>query len=176
MAVVYGDFGTAYQSLGVVYGDMGTSPMYVYSSTFTNGIKHEDDIIGVLSIIFYTITLIALIKYVFIVLRAAYNGDGGTFALYSLICRHVNVGLIPSPEAEDGDLSTSGQDDRHTLLALRLKSKLENSKSCKLFLLLATMLGTSMVIGDGVLTPCISGMVQLITTFLSICNKLNFIN
>ncbi|KAI3682268.1 hypothetical protein L2E82_49989 [Cichorium intybus] len=65
----------AFQSLGVVYGDLGTSPLYVFSSTFPNGIKHEDDILGVLSIIFYTITLITVIKYVMIVLRANDNGD-----------------------------------------------------------------------------------------------------
>ncbi|KAK0575075.1 hypothetical protein LWI29_033673 [Acer saccharum] len=39
-------FQLAYQSLGVVYGDLGTSPMYVFSSTFPNGVKHEDDIDG----------------------------------------------------------------------------------------------------------------------------------
>ncbi|XP_059292459.1 potassium transporter 5-like [Lycium ferocissimum] len=158
MTLVYGDLGTAFHSLGVVYGDMGTSPMYVYSSTFSNGIKHEDDIIGVLSIIFYTITLIALVKYIFIVLRATYNGEGGTFALYSLICRHANVGLILSQGAEDGDLSTCSQElpNDANRLALRLKYKLENSKTWKLFLLLAAMLGTSMVIADSVLTPCIS--------------------
>lgn len=69
----------AFQSLGVVYGDIGTSPLYVYASTFTNGIKHVDDILGVLSLIFYTLTLIPLIKYVFIVLHANDNGDGKDF-------------------------------------------------------------------------------------------------
>ena len=66
----------AFQSIGIVYGDIGTSPLYVYASTFTDGIKHNDDILGVLSMIFYTITLIPLIKYVMIVLRANDNGDG----------------------------------------------------------------------------------------------------
>ncbi|XP_059295287.1 potassium transporter 5-like [Lycium ferocissimum] len=148
----------AFQSIGVVYGDIGTSPLYVYSSTFLNGIKHEDDILGVLSLIFYTITLIPLIKYVFIVLRANDNGDGGTFAIYSLICRYAKVGLIPSQEAEDRDVSTFKLElpNRRTRRASKLKSMLENSKFAKFFMLSATMLGTSMVIGDGVLTPCIS--------------------
>ncbi|KAG1338641.1 hypothetical protein COCNU_04G009470 [Cocos nucifera] len=73
------DWGTvmrlAFQSVGIVYGDIGTSPLYVYASTFTEGIRHEDDILGVLSLILYTITLITLVKYVFIVLRANDNGD-----------------------------------------------------------------------------------------------------
>ena len=66
----------AFQSIGIVYGDIGTSPLYVYASTFTNGIKHNDDILGVLSLIFYTLTLIPLFKYVFIVLKANDNGEG----------------------------------------------------------------------------------------------------
>ncbi|TYG93717.1 hypothetical protein ES288_A11G132900v1 [Gossypium darwinii] len=95
----------AFQSIGIVYGDLGTSPLYVYSSTFSNGIKHKDDVLGVLSLVFYTLTLLPLIKYVFIVLRATDNGEGGTFALYSLICRYAKVSLIPSQQAEDRRVS-----------------------------------------------------------------------
>ncbi|XP_023892774.1 potassium transporter 5 [Quercus suber] len=148
----------AFQSIGIVYGDIGTSPLYVFASTFPNGIKHNDDILGVLSIIFYTLTLIPLVKYVFIVLRANDNGDGGTFALYSLICRYAKVGLIPSQQAEDQEVSNFQLELPSNRLkrASWLKSKLENSQFAKFFLLFATMLGTSMVIGDGVLTPCIS--------------------
>ncbi|PON70662.1 Potassium transporter [Parasponia andersonii] len=148
----------AFQSIGIVYGDIGTSPLYVYSSTFTEGIKHNDDILGVLSLIFYTITLIPLIKYVFVVLKANDNGDGGTFALYSLICRYAKVGLTPNEQAEDRDVSNFELELPSNSLkrASKLKSKLENTKFAKYFLLFATMLGTSMVIGDGVLTPCIS--------------------
>lgn len=148
----------AFQSIGVVYGDIGTSPLYVYASTFSDGIKNRDDILGVLSLILYTITLIPLIKYVFIVLSANDNGDGGTFAMYSLICRYAKVGLIPSQEASDQDVSTFKLElpNKRLRRASKLKSKLENSRFAKNLLLLATMLGTSMVIGDGVLTPCIS--------------------
>jgi KUP system potassium uptake protein len=66
----------AFQSMGIVYGDLGTSPLYVYSSIFADGVKANDDILGVFSLIFYTITLVTLVKYVFIVLRATDNGDG----------------------------------------------------------------------------------------------------
>ncbi|XVF21920.1 hypothetical protein REPUB_Repub12eG0130500 [Reevesia pubescens] len=148
----------AFQSIGVIYGDIGTSPLYVYASTFTGGINHNDDILGVLSLILYTITLIPLIKYVFIVLRANDNGDGGTFALYSLICRYARVGLIPSQQAEDADVSNFQLElpSKRLKRASIVKYKLENSNFAKIFLLIITMLGTSMVIGDGVLTPCIS--------------------
>lgn len=72
----------AFQSLGIVYGDIGTSPLYVFSSTFTDGIKDKDDILGVLSLIYYTITLIPLVKYVLVVLRANDNGDGEPYMLF----------------------------------------------------------------------------------------------
>lgn len=68
--------GLAFQSLGIVYGDIGTSPLYVYASTFTDGIKHKDDILGVLSLIIYTILFIPMIKYVCMVLWANDNGNG----------------------------------------------------------------------------------------------------
>lgn len=96
-----------------------------------------------------------------------YNGFiGGTFALYSLICRYAKVGLIPSQEAEDSNVSNYQLElpSKRLETASRLKSKLENSHFAKLFLLFATMLGTSMVIGDGVLTPSISGAFILIIT------------
>lgn len=66
----------AYQSVGVVYGDLGTSPLYVFKSTFVKGVQNRDDIIGALSLILYTLTIIPLIKYIFIVLRANDNGEG----------------------------------------------------------------------------------------------------
>ncbi|XP_057964336.1 potassium transporter 5-like [Malania oleifera] len=148
----------AFQSIGVVYGDIGTSPLYVFASTFPDGVNHSDDIIGVLSIIFYTITLLTLLKYVFIVLYANDSGDGGTFALYSLICRYAKVGLIPSVHAQDSAVSNYKLEMPSNKLrrATTLKTMLENSPFAKFSLLYATMLGTSMVIGDGVLTPCIS--------------------
>ncbi|KAL8513460.1 hypothetical protein ACS0TY_012791 [Phlomoides rotata] len=148
----------AFQSIGVVFGDLGTSPMYVFPSIFSDGIKDNDDILGALSLIFYTITLLPLVKYVLIVLRANDNGEGGTFALYSLICRYAKVGLIPSQEIEDHDVSTFKLElpSNSTRIASKLKSKLEKSVFAKYALLLSTMLGTSMLIGDGILTPCIS--------------------
>nr|GEW69626.1 potassium transporter 19-like [Tanacetum cinerariifolium] len=148
----------AFQSIGVVYGDIGTSPLYVYASTFTDGIKHKDDILGVLSIIFYTITLIPVIKYVVIVLRANDHGDGGTFALYSKLCRYAKVGLIPSEQAEDREVSNFRLElpNKSNRIASSIKQTLESSNFSKFSLLFVAMLGTSMVIGDGILTPSMS--------------------
>lgn len=66
----------AYQSLGVVYGDLGTSPLYVFYNTFPNDVKDPEDVIGALSLIIYSLTLVPLLKYVFIVLTANDNGQG----------------------------------------------------------------------------------------------------
>lgn len=76
----------AFQSIGIVYGDIGTSPLYVLSSTFGGGIKDSEDILGVLSLIFYTITLLPLIKYVWIVLQATDNGQGNPTLLIFSSC------------------------------------------------------------------------------------------
>lgn len=79
----------AYQATGVIYGDIGTSPLYVYSSTFSSEPNH-DDLLGALSLIIWALTLIVTIKYICIVLLADDEGDGGTFAMYSLISRYVS--------------------------------------------------------------------------------------
>ncbi|CAN4097074.1 unnamed protein product [Withania somnifera] len=148
----------AFQSVGVIYGDIGTSPLYVFESTFTDKIGHKDDILGVLSLIIYTIILVPMTKYVFIVLWANNNGDGGAFALYSLLCRYAKVSLIPNQEPEDRELSHYSLDipSNHIRRAQRIRHSLEKSKFAKFFLVFLAILGTSMVIGDGVLTPCIS--------------------
>lgn len=67
----------AFQTLGVVYGDMGTSPLYVFSDVFSKvPITSDVDVLGTLSLVMYTIALIPLIKYVFVVLKANDNGEG----------------------------------------------------------------------------------------------------
>ncbi|KAJ1292422.1 hypothetical protein BS78_02G390200 [Paspalum vaginatum] len=151
----------AYQSLGVVYGDLSISPLYVYKSTFAEDITHSEtneEIFGALSFVFWTLTLIPLLKYVTIVLRADDNGEGGTFALYSLICRHANVSLLPNRQVADEELSTyklqHPPEDAHR--SSRVKAWLEKHTALRTALLVMVMIGTCMVIGDGVLTPAIS--------------------
>lgn len=66
----------AFQTLGVVYSSLGTSPLFVFGSAFGDvSIGDTSDILGALSIIIYTLTLIPLIKYVFVVLRANSNEE-----------------------------------------------------------------------------------------------------
>ncbi|KAK1437036.1 hypothetical protein QVD17_02821 [Tagetes erecta] len=150
----------AYQSLGVVYGDLSTSPLYVYKTTFSGKLSlHEDDeeIYGVLSFIFWTFTLIALLKYVFIVMSADDNGEGGTFALYSLLCRHAKLSMLPNQQETDEKLSAYGvKKTAETWQSFALKSFFEKHTKFRKGLLIFVLLGTCMTIGDGVFTPAIS--------------------
>ena len=87
-------------ALGVVYGDIGTSPLYTMQ-TFLNGqggLAHTDRaaVLGILSLVFWSITLITTVKYVFIAMRIDNKGEGGIFALYSLIRRHGAWLAIPA--------------------------------------------------------------------------------
>ncbi|KAH0851124.1 hypothetical protein HID58_094969, partial [Brassica napus] len=148
----------SFQSLGIVYGDLGTSPLYVFYNTFPDGINDSEDVIGALSLIIYSLLLIPLIKYVFIVCKANDNGQGGTLAIFSLLCRHANVNLIPNQQRSDENLTTYSR----TLVAegsfaAKTKKWLESRHSKKRALLVIVLLGTCMMIGDGILTPAISG-------------------
>ena len=149
----------AYQSLGVVYGDLSISPLYVYTSTFAEDIEHSEtneEIFGTLSFVFWTLTLVPLFKYVFVVLRADDNGEGGTFALYSLICRHAKVSLLPNRQHSDEALSTYKMEEPPAKMNSMVKLLLEKYKALHTALLIVVLLGTCMVIGDGLLTPAIS--------------------
>ncbi|KAH7838038.1 hypothetical protein Vadar_021372 [Vaccinium darrowii] len=147
----------AFQSLGVVYGDLGTSPLYVFYNTFPHGVQDPEDVIGALSLIIYSLTLIPLLKYVFIVCKANDNGQGGTFALYSLLCRHAKIHTIPNQHRTDEDLTTYSRNAFHEhSYAAKTTRWLEKYASRKHALLVLVLVGTCMVIGDGILTPAIS--------------------
>jgi KUP system potassium uptake protein len=90
----------AYQSVGVIYGDIGTSPLYVFSSTFTEPPKRAD-LLGALSLILWSLTMMVTVKYILIILRADNDGEGGTFSTYSLLSRYVSVLLTTEPRRTD---------------------------------------------------------------------------
>ncbi|KAH9670119.1 Potassium transporter 7 [Citrus sinensis] len=151
----------AFQTLGVVFGDVGTSPLYTFDVMFSKApINDNEDILGALSLVLYTLILIPLVKYVFVVLWANDDGEGGTFALYSLICRHAKVSLLPNQLPSDARISSfrlkvpSPELER----SLKIKERLETSLTLKRLLLMLVLAGTSMVIADGVVTPAMSVM------------------
>ncbi|OBS19478.1 hypothetical protein FPOA_11204 [Fusarium poae] len=152
----------AWQSTGVVYGDIGTSPLYVFSSTFTEQPSWHD-LVGALSIIIWSLTLIVTVKYCFIVLSADDDGQGGTFALYSLLSRYANIArtdpngperIVVRLDRETGaDLAPAGRIARDFL---------ERSRAAQSVLKIVGVLGVSMVVADSILTPAQSvlGAVQ----------------
>ncbi|PBP19255.1 potassium transporter [Diplocarpon rosae] len=150
----------AYQSTGVIYGDIGTSPLYVYSSTFSSEPSYQD-LVGVLSVIIWSLTLMVTVKYVLIILYADNEGEGGTFSTYSLLSRFANItkrdpreaSLIKMERYVTGDIEGAN---------LRIRSRIENSKFARGLLKTIGVLAVSMVMADGVLTPAQSvlGAVQ----------------
>ena len=76
-------------ALGVVYGDIGTSPLYAVREIFFNHQHHVEtsaqNVLGVISLVFWALTIIVSFKYVVLVLRADNDGEGGVFALFSLL-------------------------------------------------------------------------------------------
>ena len=87
-------------ALGVVYGDIGTSPMYVLKSIIAGngGINQVNDelILGSLSLIIWTLTLLTTVKYVLIAMKADNHGEGGIFALYSLVKKYARWLIVPA--------------------------------------------------------------------------------
>ena len=75
-------------ALGVVYGDIGTSPIYAFREALVASAGGEmasrEDILGVLSLIIWALTIIVTIKYILFVLRADNRGEGGTLSLMAL--------------------------------------------------------------------------------------------
>ncbi|PYH94207.1 potassium transporter 5 [Aspergillus ellipticus CBS 707.79] len=150
----------SYQSIGVIYGDIGTSPLYVFSSTFSEAPSRQD-VIGVLSIIIWSISLMVTVKYIFIILRADNDGEGGTFSTYSLLSRYMNIthrdpreaSLVQMKRYLSIDLQRTSRYARHSL---------EASKFAKRLLKVVGVLAVTMVLADGLLTPAQSvlGAVQ----------------
>ncbi len=78
-------------AVGVVYGDIGTSPLYAFKEVFAAGHVPltPENIFGVLSLMFWTITVVVSIKYVVLILRADNNGEGGLIAMLALATQAV---------------------------------------------------------------------------------------
>jgi KUP system potassium uptake protein len=84
-------------ALGIVYGDIGTSPLYALDQIFAShaNLDHtEANVLGALSLVVWTLTIIVAIKYALLVLRAQNDGEGGVFALYGLLHEHNKRGMF----------------------------------------------------------------------------------
>lgn len=80
-------------ALGVVFGDIGTSPLYSFKECFSGAFSisvTELNILGILSLIFWALIVVVTIKYVFFLMRADNDGEGGIFALLEMLRRKTN--------------------------------------------------------------------------------------
>jgi len=83
---------------------------------------------------------------------------GGTFALYSLLCRHAKINTIPNQHRTDEELTTySRQTYEENSVAAKIKRWIESRAYKRNILLILVLIGTCTAIGDGILTPAISG-------------------
>lgn len=105
-------------AIGIVYGDLGTSPLYAFRESLQGLEISVNNILGVLSLIFWSLVILISIKYLLFVLRADNEGEGGILSMLALIQKN-------------------------------------NKKAFNLFLSVAIM-GTALLIGDGIITPAIS--------------------
>ncbi len=79
-------------AMGVVYGDIGTSPIYAFNEAVRAGGDTRDEILGVLSLVFWTLTIVVSVKYMLFVLNADNKGEGGTIALFSQLSTKIRSG------------------------------------------------------------------------------------
>jgi len=112
-------------ALGVVFGDIGTSPLYSFKECLEHGFT-EADVLGILSLILWSLILLVSVKYVGIVLRADNHGEGGILALLALAF----------PERGGG---TSG-----------------SGKKVAVAMTMLGLFGAALLYGDGIITPAIS--------------------
>ena len=78
-------------ALGIVYGDIGTSPLYALRECFHHGYQignSQNNVLGVLSLIFWALILMVSVKYILYIMRADNKGEGGILALIALVSPH----------------------------------------------------------------------------------------
>jgi len=126
----------SFLTLGIIYGDIGTSPLYTFSTIFSNP-PVEDDVVGALSAMLWSLILVVVLKYMCCILFADDHGEGGTFAIYALLSRGLRAtSMSPSRfHIVNGIMAT------------------------------VALVSVAAVLADGVLTPAISvlGAVQGLT-------------
>ncbi|PON60735.1 Potassium transporter [Trema orientale] len=146
----------SFQSLGVLYGQLSSAPLYVLVTVPQKDFASEETVYGLFSFIFWTMTIISLLKYALLVLRADDDGEGGTFALYSILCRHAKVGLLPNDRSANEVMHYEEGSPYKTKVESRARRAIAKHKSSHYLMLFLALFGACMAIGDGVLTPSLS--------------------
>ncbi|GAU12783.1 hypothetical protein TSUD_72690, partial [Trifolium subterraneum] len=152
----------SFQIVGVVYGQLSTAPLYVFSTMRVKDLESEEVVYELFSFVFWTLTTISFIKYALIVLKADDKGEGGTFALYSLLCRNAKVGLLPCDKTTnevvlfEEETTTNPSSKINISSDSKARRAIEKHKSSHYFILFLALFGSCMTIGAAVLTPALS--------------------
>ncbi|CAL0331132.1 unnamed protein product [Lupinus luteus] len=146
----------SFQIVGVVYGQLSTAPLYVFGTMRIEDLVTEEIVYELFSFIFWTLTIIALLKYTFIVLKADDEGEGGTFALYSLLCRNAKVGLLPCDRSTNQVMLCEETSPSKNNADSRARRAIEKHKICHYLILFLALFGSCLTIGEAVLTPALS--------------------
>ncbi len=120
-------------ALGIVYGDIGTSPLYAISEAFFGHYelaRTPENVLGVMSLVFWSLTLVVTFKYVLLILRADNNGEGGIFALLGL--------LLKKERGQGGPAQPATPSWTRAALVSSI------------------VIGAALLYGDGIITPAIS--------------------
>jgi KUP system potassium uptake protein len=135
----------SFQTLGIIYSDIGTSPLYVLNGIWSASgpVPPKDDIIGGVSAIVWSLTILPLCKYVLICLHfGTREGEGGPFALFQ--------GIYPPKFFE----TTPTHDSM--MAGKKKRDDIKPPKSFRWPLLIWALFGTSLTMADGVLTAAVS--------------------
>ncbi len=121
--------GLSLGALGVVFGDIGTSPLYTMRECMAHlpAVERVDGVLGVLSLIFWSLVLVVSVKYIWFVMSADNHGEGGIFALLALI-HSTRESQTSAPHAKK-----------------RLGAAV-----------IMILIGAALLYGDGIITPAIS--------------------
>uniref|UniRef100_B8DPN3 Probable potassium transport system protein Kup n=1 Tax=Nitratidesulfovibrio vulgaris (strain DSM 19637 / Miyazaki F) TaxID=883 RepID=B8DPN3_NITV9 len=138
----------ALAALGVVYGDIGTSPLYAIKECF-HGLHAlpvtPTNILGVLSLVFWALTVVVTIKYVLFIMRADNDGEGGIFALLALLRDGTRDGARQAPGSDDTTPGGAAKPAPAPAIS-RFRRMLP----------VVGIFGAALLYGDGVITPAIS--------------------
>jgi KUP system potassium uptake protein len=145
-------------AIGVVYGDIGTSPLYAIREcvSLPHGVAPVPaNILGILSLVFWSITLVVSVKYLVYVMRADNEGEGGVLALMALVARRATG--TETKDAEEATAMPPITDSQGiaTRATVNLKAATELGRPRRVLILLG-LFGAALLYGDGVITPAIS--------------------
>ncbi len=157
----------AFGALGVVFGDIGTSPLYAVRQVFhdTPGFAHEPSaILGVLSLILWSIILVVCVKYVGFVIRADHDGEGGTLAMLGLIHARSEPSQNQTRDEMPSDAELKQQEAKQDGNASKTaESRAPDPARPKPaqrdrpdVLTLLALFASALLFGDGMITPAIS--------------------